>query len=133
MDISLWKLLYIGLILVLKFLSTMDRDLIGIFKIDKSMYKSMFTKILPNPVQVLGYMIFGVPYISKNSGNIRCSDMLLPIQITWNIAWYCFWSYQELYYLLLFDVVSFHFCIFVFLWSVQRGLKILFVCVWLPK
>ena len=33
----------------------MDRDLIGIFKIDKSMYKSMFTKILPNPVQVLGY------------------------------------------------------------------------------
>ena len=31
----------------------MDRDLIGIFKINKSMYKSMFTKILPNPVQVL--------------------------------------------------------------------------------
>ena len=54
MDFSLWKLSYIDLILVLKFLSTMDRDLIGIFKIDKSMYKSMFTKILPNPVQVLG-------------------------------------------------------------------------------
>ena len=54
MDFSLWKLSYIDLILVLKFLSTMDKDLIGIFKIDKSMYKSMFTKILPNPVQVLG-------------------------------------------------------------------------------
>ena len=24
------------------------------------------------------YMIFGVPYISENSGNIRWSDMLLP-------------------------------------------------------
>ena len=53
MNFSLWKLSYIDLILVLKFLSTMDMDLIGIFKIDKSMYKSMFTKILPAPVQVL--------------------------------------------------------------------------------
>ena len=55
MDFSLGKLSYIDLILVLKFLSTMDRDLIGIFKIDKSMYKSMFTKIPHNPVQVFAH------------------------------------------------------------------------------
>ena len=62
MDFSLWKLSDIDLILVLKFLSTMDRDLIGIFKIDKSMYKSMFTKILPNPVQVLVLSTQKYPY-----------------------------------------------------------------------
>ena len=29
-------------------------------------------------------------------------------------------SFRELYYLLLFDIVSFPFCIFVFVWSEQK-------------
>ena len=39
---------------------------------------------------------------------------------TWTFAKYCFWSFRELYKLLLFDIVSFHFCIFVFVWSEKR-------------
>ena len=38
----------------------------------------------------------------------------------WTFAKYCFWSFRELYKLLLFDIVSFHFCIFVFVWSEKR-------------
>ena len=36
--------------------------------------------------------------------------------------------------MLLFDIVSFHVCIFVFVWSEKsRGLKILFGQFWSPK
>ena len=40
---------------------------------------------------------------------------------TWTFAKYCFWSFRELYELLLFDIVSFHLHIFVFVWSEKEA------------
>ena len=57
----------------------------------------------------------------------------MKLMLTKNVAISKFWvklhellldivfgSFKELYYLLLFDIVSFPFCIFVFVWSEQR-------------
>ena len=38
------------------------------------------------------------------------------------------WNYREQYYLLLFDIVSSHFCIFAFVWSEQRHQNIVCIC-----
>ena len=62
-----------------------------------------------------------------------CVNVICEVDVEKNVAIFEFWvklhellldivfgSFRQLYYLLLFDIVSFPFCIFVFVWSEQK-------------